>query len=238
MLRRQKHVLSQSTTPFACTLETRFAPVQPHFALVQPHFRSLGSKDLLHPLLTTLGNLPFSGSLPELSDCKARGVPTPKPPTVQESQERTPFRGGTPCPFPVPKDQQFAYGVVSEGFWRKVCGNSAESSRKFAKKCVFFAPGKGAEILRKFRVNLRKFSAMTPKEVPGGGGGYTPRGPGRGGGGGGPGSKGVRGPSQKGVPPPPLLRSRPPLLKKWPVPLTEQTFLGTLPLLLRTLPLV
>ena len=38
--------------------ETRFAPVQPHFPLVQPHFRALGSKDLLHPLLTTFGNLP------------------------------------------------------------------------------------------------------------------------------------------------------------------------------------
>ena len=37
--------------------------------LVQPHFRSLGSKDRLHPLLTTFGNLPFSGSLPELSNC-------------------------------------------------------------------------------------------------------------------------------------------------------------------------
>ena len=47
--------------------ETRLAPVQPHFVLVQPHFRSLDSKDLLHPLLTTFGNLQFSGSLPELS---------------------------------------------------------------------------------------------------------------------------------------------------------------------------
>ena len=43
--------------------------MQPHFALVQAQFRSLGSKDLLHPLLTTFGDLPFSGSLPELSDC-------------------------------------------------------------------------------------------------------------------------------------------------------------------------
>ena len=51
--------------------ETRLAPVQPHFALVQPRFRSLGSKDLLHPLLNTFGNLPFSGFLAELSDCNS-----------------------------------------------------------------------------------------------------------------------------------------------------------------------
>ena len=31
-------------------------------------FSSLGSEDLLHPLLTTFWTLPFSGSLPELSD--------------------------------------------------------------------------------------------------------------------------------------------------------------------------
>ena len=37
-------------------------------------------------------------------------------------------------------------------------GNSAESSRKLR----FIAPGKGAEILRKFRGNLRKFFCDDP----------------------------------------------------------------------------
>ena len=39
-----------------------FAPVQPHSVPVQAHFRSLSSKDLLHPLLTTFGTLPCSGA--------------------------------------------------------------------------------------------------------------------------------------------------------------------------------
>ena len=57
-----------SETRFA-PVQPHFAPVQPHFAPVQPHFRSLGSKDLLHPLLTTLG------SLPELSGCNPWTAP-------------------------------------------------------------------------------------------------------------------------------------------------------------------
>ena len=36
-----------------------FAPVQPHVAPVQEAFRSLGSKDLLHPLLSTFGDFPI-----------------------------------------------------------------------------------------------------------------------------------------------------------------------------------
>ena len=47
----------------------RFAPVQPQLAPVQEAFRSLGPKDLALPLLTTFGNLQFSGPVPEPSDC-------------------------------------------------------------------------------------------------------------------------------------------------------------------------
>ena len=49
-------------------------------------------------------------------------------------------------------------GSLAKGFLRKVCGNSAESSRKLR----FIAPGKGAEILRKFRGNLRKMFCNDP----------------------------------------------------------------------------
>ena len=59
------------------------APVQNGVAPVQNGLRmckrllrdfcSPGSNYLLHPLLTTFGNLPFLGSLPELSDCNPRG---------------------------------------------------------------------------------------------------------------------------------------------------------------------
>ena len=41
-------------------------------------------------------------------------------------------------------------GSFAKGFWRKVCGNAAESSGKFAKNS-FIASGKGADIVRKFR---------------------------------------------------------------------------------------
>ena len=64
--------------------ENGLAPVQNGVAPVQNRSRtlgwckrllgdycSLGSKHLLHPLLTTFGHLPFSGSLPELSDCNS-----------------------------------------------------------------------------------------------------------------------------------------------------------------------
>ena len=52
-------------------------------------------------------------------------------------------------------------------FLRKVCGNSAESSRKFGKKeNLFIVSGKGAEILRKvadqFRRNLRNIFCNDP----------------------------------------------------------------------------
>ena len=49
-------------------------------------------------------------------------------------------------------------GSLAKGFLRKVCGNSAESLRKLR----FIAPGKGAEILRKFRGNLRKIFCNDP----------------------------------------------------------------------------
>ena len=49
-------------------------------------------------------------------------------------------------------------GSLAKGFLRKVCGNSAESSRKLR----FVAPGKGAESLRKFRGNLRKIFHNDP----------------------------------------------------------------------------
>ena len=49
-------------------------------------------------------------------------------------------------------------GSLAKGFLRKVCGNSAESSRKLR----FIAPGKGAEILRKFSGNLRNMFCNDP----------------------------------------------------------------------------
>ena len=53
--------------------------------------------------------------------------------------------------------QQFTYDVVSKGFLRKVCGNSAESLWKF-QKIRFIASGKGAEMLRKAAEILRIFA--------------------------------------------------------------------------------
>ena len=47
--------------------ETCFAPVQPYFVPVQETFRSLGPKDLLHPLVTTFGKFLFSTPSPNLS---------------------------------------------------------------------------------------------------------------------------------------------------------------------------
>ena len=44
-----------------------FAPVQPQVAPVQEGFRSLGSKDLLHPLLTTFGHFPIFDPSPRRS---------------------------------------------------------------------------------------------------------------------------------------------------------------------------
>ena len=48
-------------------------------------------------------------------------------------------------------------GSLAKGFLRKVCRNSAESSRKFA-KMRFVASEKGAEILRKVAEISRKFA--------------------------------------------------------------------------------
>ena len=44
--------------------EAWFAPVQPYFTPVEEAVRSLGPKELLHPLLTTFGNFLFSTPLP------------------------------------------------------------------------------------------------------------------------------------------------------------------------------
>ena len=48
-------------------------------------------------------------------------------------------------------------GSLSKGFSREVCGNSAETSRKFAEN-TFIASGKGAEILRKVCGNFAEFA--------------------------------------------------------------------------------
>ena len=56
-------------------------------------------------------------------------------------------------------------GSLAKGFLRKVCGSSAENSRKFAKN-TFYCVRKGcrnsAESLRKFRGNLQKFFCNDP----------------------------------------------------------------------------
>ena len=49
-----------------------FAPVQLSFAPVQEVCGALGPKDLLHPVLTTFRNFPFSGTLPGLLGRKCR----------------------------------------------------------------------------------------------------------------------------------------------------------------------
>ena len=46
--------------------QTSFARVQPHCAPVQEAFCSLSPEELLHPLLTTFGDFPFSGYFPGL----------------------------------------------------------------------------------------------------------------------------------------------------------------------------
>ena len=48
-------------------VQPSFAPVQPQVAPVQEAFRSLGSKDLLHPLLTTFGDFPIFDPSPRRS---------------------------------------------------------------------------------------------------------------------------------------------------------------------------
>ena len=56
-------------------------------------------------------------------------------------------------------------GSLAKGYLRKVCGNSAENLRKFAKNtfyCVRKGCGNSAESLRKFRGNLRKIFCNDP----------------------------------------------------------------------------
>ena len=54
-----------------CTIRNPFCTGATPFCTGATPLLLLGLKDLLHPFLTTFGILPFSGSLPELSDCKA-----------------------------------------------------------------------------------------------------------------------------------------------------------------------
>ena len=49
-------------------------------------------------------------------------------------------------------------GSLAKGFLRKLCGKFAE----ICKEMHLIAPGKGAEILRKFRGNLRKIFCNDP----------------------------------------------------------------------------
>ena len=72
---------------------------------------------------------------------------------------------GLPCP---PRTPEIAsdflssslMGSLSKVFLRKVCGNSAESSRKFAKN-TFYCVRKGCRNSAESCGNLRKISAMT-----------------------------------------------------------------------------
>ena len=74
-----------------------FAPVQPHFAPVQEASCSRGPKDLLHPLLTTFGDFPFSGNFPGLQLPKSR---TPSLPiwVLEAGRGRNVFCEETWCP--------------------------------------------------------------------------------------------------------------------------------------------
>ena len=66
--------LSPGTENWVAPVQNGVAPVENGFRMVQKTlsgFCSLSSKDLSHFILATFGNLPFSGSLPELSDCHA-----------------------------------------------------------------------------------------------------------------------------------------------------------------------
>ena len=44
-------------------------------------------------------------------------------------------------------------GSLAKGFFRKVCGNPAETSRKFGANVNFLASGKAAKSFRKFGGN-------------------------------------------------------------------------------------
>ena len=73
-----------------------FAPVQPQVALVQEALRSLGPKDLLHPLITTFGDLPVVNPLSQAlwfaspTAIFLRGVAACR----ATPRERVPSRGG------------------------------------------------------------------------------------------------------------------------------------------------
>ena len=59
-----------------CTTQTLFAPVQLSFAPVQEDFGAMGPKDLLHPLLTTLGTFEVSGPCGRHSGSQPEGLKT------------------------------------------------------------------------------------------------------------------------------------------------------------------
>ena len=70
-----------------------FAPPKPSFAAVrngvapvQEAFRSLGPKDLLHPLLATFGDFVFSGSFPAPWLPKSHGI------KIYENKGPVPFQ--------------------------------------------------------------------------------------------------------------------------------------------------
>ena len=66
-------------------------------------------------------------------------------------------------------NQQFTYGVVSEGIFVEILRKIRVHLQKKTKKTTFLAPGKGAEILRKVCGNFAEicgtFSAMTPSRT-------------------------------------------------------------------------
>ena len=53
-------------------------------------------------------------------------------------------------------------GSLATGFLRKVCGNSAENSRKFAKERVLLRVEILRKVCRNFAEICGKFSGMTP----------------------------------------------------------------------------
>ena len=69
--------------------ETFFAPVQLKFAPVKKVFRSLGPKDLLHPLLTTFGNFQCSTRSPKRLGLQFQSVSAIfRTPSQSHEQER------------------------------------------------------------------------------------------------------------------------------------------------------
>ena len=64
--------------------------------------------------------------------------------------------------FSTPSVSSSLMGSLAKGFLRKVCGNSAEISRKFGQKIRSIASGKGAEILRKVCANFAEIFCKDP----------------------------------------------------------------------------